>query len=292
MTARSADGMPPAPLVLAIDIGSSSVRATVYDASAEVMPGLSVATPHITPTTPDGGAADDALLLSSVVERTLDAVLALAGDAAPRIVAVGLDTYVGNVLGVNRRRQPTTPVYTYADTRSLEHVARMRRDLDAVQVHQRTGVTLHTAYAPARLLWIRNTDPVAWDESERWSDFATFLYGRWFGREAANSTSVASWGGLLNRNTGDWDADLLEYTGISPEQLPTLADYSDAMQGLAPEYAARWPALRDVPFCLAVGDGAAANVGEGCASPGSTALTVGTTGAVRAGVAIPLAEVP
>ena len=64
------------------------------------------------------------------------------------------------------------------------------------------------------------------------------------------------------------------------------------MSDLAPTYAARWPALANVPFCLAVGDGAAANVGEGCSAPGATALTVGTTGAVRAGVAIPLDNVP
>ncbi len=282
----------PTPYVLAIDIGSSSIRATVYDARANVLPGLSVATPHVTPTTPDGGAADDAQVLADVVERTIDELLNLAGDAASNIVAVGLDTFVGNLLGLSSDGQPTTPVYTYADTRSLEEAAQMRRDLDAVDVHQRTGVTLHTAYAPPRLLWVRRTDQKAWNTTVRWTDFATYLYGRWFGREAACSSSVASWSGLLDRQTGDWDTQLLSYTGISADQLPKVANYGDVMSGLTPGYAAKWPALSDVPFCLAVGDGAAANVGEGCSAPGSTALTVGTTGAVRAGVPIPLAGVP
>jgi len=283
---------PPTPYVLAIDIGSSSVRATVYDAEATPLPGLSVATPHVTPTTPDGGAADDALVLADVVERTVSELLNLAGDAASNIVAVGLDTFVGNLLGLDREGQPTTPVYTYADTRSLDEVAQMRRDLDAVDVHQRTGVTLHTAYAPARLLWVRRNNPEAWNATVRWTDFATYLYGRWYGREAACSSSVASWSGLLNRQTGDWDTQLLNYTGISTDQLPKVANYDDVMSGLAPNFASKWPLLSDVPFCLAVGDGAAANVGEGCSTPGSTALTVGTTGAVRAGVPIPLTEVP
>jgi gluconokinase len=60
-----------------------------------------------------------------------------------------------------------------------------------------------------------------------------------------------------------------------------LADYDQAARGLAPAYAARWPALRDVPFFLAVGDGAAANVGSGCVTPARVALTVGTTAAMR-----------
>ena len=292
MTTLTTNNQPPTPYVLAIDIGSSSVRATVYDARANALPGLSIATPHVTPTTPDGGAADDALVLAEVVERTIDELLNLAGDAASNIVAVGLDTFVGNLLGLDIEGHPTTPVYTYADTRSLEEVPRMRRDLDAVDVHQRTGVTLHTAYAPARLLWVRRTDSKAWNATVRWTDFATYMYGRWFGREAACSSSVASWSGLLNRQTGDWDTQLLNYTGISADQLPKIANYGDVMSELAPGYAAEWPSLRIIPFCLAVGDGAAANVGEGCSAPGSTALTVGTTGAVRAGVPIPLAEVP
>ena len=279
----------PTPYVLAIDIGSSSVRATVYDAAADVVPGLSVATPHVTPTTSDGGAADDPFVLAEVVERTIDDLLALAGAAASEIVAVGLDSFVGNLMGVDDNGQPTTPVYTYADTRSMDDVAQMRRDLDAVDVHQRTGVTLHTAYAPARLLWIRRTSPQAWSKTVAWTDFATFLYTRWFGSAAACSSSVASWSGLLNRHTGSWDDKLLTYTGVSADQLPRLADYGDTMTGPSPEFAKKWPALSDAQFCLAVGDGAAANVGERCSSPGATALTVGTTGAVRAGVPIPLA---
>ena len=292
MTPAIVTKQPHAPYVLAIDVGSSSVRATVYDVGANALPGMSVATPHVTPTSPNGGAADDALVLADVVERTIDKLLSLTGDVKSNIVAVGLDTFVGNLLGLDGEGQPTTPVYTYADTRALEEVAQMRRDLDAVDVHQRTGVTLHTAYAPARLLWVRRTDPKAWNGTVRWTDFATYLYGRWFGREAACSSSVASWSGLLNRRTGDWDPQLLNYTGISADQLPKIANYGDVMSGLASGFASKWPALGDVPFCLAVGDGAAANVGEACSAPGATALTVGTTGAVRAGVSIPLDNVP
>ncbi len=52
-------------------------------------------------------------------------------------------------------------------------------------------------------------------------------------------------------------------------------------RGLSDAYARRWPMLRDVPFALAVGDGAAANVGSGAVHPDTAALTVGTTAALR-----------
>jgi gluconokinase len=67
--------------------------------------------------------------------------------------------------------------------------------------------------------------------------------------------------------------------------LPELGDLHDSISGLAPAYAERWPALRDVPWFPAIGDGAAANIGSGCASEDKFALTIGTSSAIRVVVA-------
>jgi gluconokinase len=65
----------------------------------------------------------------------------------------------------------------------------------------------------------------------------------------------------------------------------------DALQGLPPAWAARWPALADVPWFPAIGDGACSNVGSGCTSPERIALMVGTSGAMRVVVDAPDAPV-
>jgi gluconokinase len=135
---------------------------------------------------------------------------------------------------------------------------------------------------PARVRWLQSTDPEASRRVRRWLPVGSLLYGRWFGREAVPvSYSVAAWSGLLDRRTLQWDEELRRHLRLDPGALPPLADYDHSVRGLAPKYAKRWPALRDVPFFLAVGDGAAANVGSGCVSPDRIALTVGTTGAMR-----------
>jgi gluconokinase len=92
---------------------------------------------------------------------------------------------------------------------------------------------------------------------------------------------VASWTGLLNRAKLDWDREWLDTLDLSVSLFPRLSDYDDMRRGLTPEYAARWKALRDVPFCLAVADGAAANVGSGGVDRQHMVLTVGTTAALR-----------
>jgi gluconokinase len=126
----------------------------------------------------------------------------------------------------------------------------------------------------------------------RWLDFGNYLYETWFGRKVPCSYSIASWNGLLNREKLAWDEDWLRLLDMPRAALPDLADYDTLQAGLADAYAERWPALREVPFCLAIGDGAGANVGSGAVDASRIALTVGTTAAMRKVSAEALPGVP
>ncbi len=68
---------------------------------------------------------------------------------------------------------------------------------------------------------------------------------------------------------------------VRPEQLPPLGDLHESVQGLTPRYASAWPALRNVPWFPATGDGAAACVGSGYASLENWSVTIGTSSAIR-----------
>jgi gluconokinase len=70
--------------------------------------------------------------------------------------------------------------------------------------------------------------------------------------------------------------------GVLPVKEAQLSPVSDdPLQGLGEEWARRWPALRDVPWFPAAGDGACSNVGCGCTRSDRLALMVGTSGAMR-----------
>ncbi|MBI4306617.1 MAG: gluconokinase [Chloroflexi bacterium] len=271
------------PFVLSIDIGSSSIRARLYDCRAR---GVSQAESTIArpmPVTPDGGSEDDPEALLRDVEAVVDGTLSRSGDFASDIGAVALSTYVGNVLGVDRSNRPVTPIYTYADGRSAPDVLALRGELGSEAHHQRTGAPLHTAYQAPRLRWLKRRRPAAFQAAWQWVDFGTFMYRRWLDRpDIPQSFSVASWSGMLDRRVLRWDEETLTALGVSESSLPDLADYSAAQRGLAPAYRRRWPQLAHVLFFLAVGDGAAANVGVGCVGRDRCALTAGTTGAIRA----------
>jgi gluconokinase len=286
--------VPVSPLILTIDIGSSSTRAIVYDAQVQVVDDLVEQRPAQMITTPDGGAVFDADQLVDGLVEVVDGVLAKAGKLGTEIGAVALDTLVGNVLGVSAADKPVTPVFTYADTRNAPDAQRLRQELGedgAASAHQRTGCLIHTSYLPARFRWLARAEPAWFGAAARWVSIGEYLYHRLFG-EWRVSYSVASWSGLLNRHLLHWDAAWLERLPISAEQLAPLGDLDQPLAGLRRPWAARWPALAEAPWLLPVGDGAAANIGSGCAGPARIALTLGTTGAMRVVVAPTLPKVP
>lgn len=273
--------------ILVLDLGSSSARALLFDDQANLL--AQASQPHRFDSTPPGASTMDAAELQARVEACIDEIL--QHPLAVGIRAVAVDTFVGNMLGVDAQGRAVTPIYTYADTRSADDVEVLKQQVDLEQSHQRTGCLLHTAYQPARLRWLRRTEPERFASAAQWLDVGTYLYRQWFGA-APCSYSVASWSGMLNRETLDWDEQWLTQLDLPKPAFPALADYDQTCSGLLPAYAARWAVLRSAPFFLAVGDGAAANVGSGCVGRGQIALSLGTTAALRVCSSAKLPPVP
>ncbi len=270
------------PHILAVDMGSSAVKAGLYDGEANALPHTLVSVAHEQRTAADGTHEEDAKEVQRATEEAIDRALDLAGDDADEIAAVGFDAMASTILGVDERGSAVTPVYTYADTRTASDVQELQRSIDVADAYQRTGVMQHTSYVPGRVMWLRRTAPERFGRIAKWVDISTFMFSHWFGStNVPASYSVSAWSGLLNRHELSWDERLLDAVGLEATNLPRLAPYSDGQSGLCPVYSVRWPQLADVPFYLAVGDGAAVNVGSGCTDRRNIALTVGTTAAMR-----------
>ena len=284
----------PTPLILTIDIGTSSTRAILFDAEAHVVEGMVEQRQSQMTTTPDGGAVFDAQAVMESMVAVVDALLGRAGGLAVQIGAVAVDTLVGNLVGVDEQGAAVTPVFTYADTRNAAATQALRDELGkdgAEAAHQRTGCLLHTSYVPSRLRWLAEEQPQWFKAAARWVSVGETIYHQLFGKWSV-SYSVASWTGMLNRTALTWDAEWLSRLPVDVDQLSPLGDLSSPMQGLRSEWAQRWPALANVPWLLPIGDGAAANIGSGCDAPDRIALTMGTTGAMRVVVGPELKEVP
>ena len=272
-----------------MDIGTSAVRAFLYDADGAGVSGVRLR--YEWTTTHDGGAEIDVERVVALVVEAMEVAMAGAGPLATRVVAVGLTGMWHSLVAVGADDAPVTPLYSWSDTRAGAAASSLRRTLDERAFHARTGTVFHPSYLPARIVWLRDTAPRAAAAVHRWMTIGDYLALRLFGTPAI-SVSLASGTGLFDQHLLTWDAPLLHALEVGPGELPSLTDIDTPLRGLRPEFAARLSALRDVPFVPVVGDGAAANVGSGCMRPEALALSIGTSAALRvlaraADVAIP-----
>jgi gluconokinase len=270
---------PEAPYVLALDIGTSSMRVGMYDRLGGHVRGVEATHEHAPVTTPDGGVEMDAEALVETACGLLAAVLEQAGSRAGEIAGVGVSTFWHSILGVDDGGRPTTPILMWADTRSVREVEALRRKLDESETHARTGCPFHTSYVPPKLLWLHRERRDAFARTRRWLSPGEYLFLRLFG-EAGCSISMASGTGMLDQRAMCWDQELLAALPIERDQLSPLAPL-EPVRGMRPEFARRIPALAEVAWLPAVGDGACSNLGSGCVGPDRAAVMVGTSGAMR-----------
>jgi gluconokinase len=264
--------------VVALDVGSSSVRAFLFDVQMKAVPGAEVRHRLEPLIRSDGTAELDPEALVRLVARCLSDLLRRAGpERSRRIACVGVSTFWHGLVAADDSARPLTPLYLWADSRSRKVIAQIEARLDAEQIRQRTGCPIHPSYWPAKLAWLRRERPDLWKRPVKWLSFGDLLYWRWFGR-LGTSLSMASGTGLLRLADCRWDDELMTYLGVRGDSLPPIAQME---QGLVAEYRRRLPELAEVPWVHAVGDGALANLGSGCLSPVQRALTVGTSGALR-----------
>jgi gluconokinase len=280
-----------APLILAIDIGTSAVRMLLFDRLGRATANACWRKSYAIRTSREGASEVDADALLQVVWEGIDAVLVEAGPLAEEIAGVAACTFVGNIMGIDHKARPLTPIFTYADTRAEKQVRRLQIEFEEGAVHVRTGCHFHSSYLPARFLWLMETRPELTRKVARWVSLGEYMALKLFG-EARVSYSAASWTGLLDRSRLVWDAQLLAALPVDVSQLSPLTDISAPQRGLRPEFATRWPGFRDLPWFPAVGDGAAANIGTGCVSSSRVALTMGSTTAVRTVTHGPVEDLP
>ena len=271
-------------LILTVDIGSSSVRALLFDDRGQALESSGSRRSHRFTPAAGGGVEADADHLFDLVVACIDETLARdaerASDGERRIDGVAFCTFWHGTMGVSADGRAITPVLTWADTRAAEQAAALGNRPDSEAVRQRTGCPHHPSYFPSKLLWMRENQADLFKQVDWWCSIGEYCFHRFFG-ERFCSFSMASGTGLFDRHSLRWDPSILEDLSLAVSRLSPLGDLESPLRGLREPFAARWPALRDVPWYPALGDGACSNIGCGCTGPERTAVMIGTTGAMR-----------
>lgn len=266
--------------ILALDIGTSSVRAALYDFQGDVLPATLVKNERQLTATDDGGAEIDASEAFKQIEKAIDDVLEKSKNIKGEIEYVAASSFWHSLVGIDEQGKPTTKVFGWADTRSRKYVSVLRGKFDENSIHNRTGARFHSSFWTAKLLWLKKEFQDVFQKTDKWLSFSDYAALKLFG-EIQTSVSMASATGIFDIRRNNWDEDLLKFLKIKRENLPAVLTKDSQTFRLNKKYAGRWERLKNAEWFPAIGDGAANNIGAGCLRKSKAALMIGTSGAVR-----------
>ena len=261
--------------VLAIDQGTTSTRAILFEGSGKPCAVAQKELPQIFPK--QGWVEHD---LEEIWSATVDCcrqVLAERGADAAEVAAIGITNQRETTALWDRRTgTPLHNAIVWQDRRTADHCELLRSAGALPLIQEKTGLLLDPYFSGTKLAWLLEQVPGARTAAERgdvaFGTIDCFLLWRLTGgRSHATDASNASRTLLFNLATQEWDPELLKLLGIPASVLPDVrdnaADYgtTDADLFGAP-----------IPITGMVGDQQGATFGQACFEPGMMKSTYGT----------------
>ncbi len=257
-------------LIVALDQGSSSSRAVLFDLRGRVV--ARARRPVKTYRPKPGWAEHDAAELAGTLEASLDAVLAGLGPK-DRVLAAGLAVQRSTVVFCDRATlKPAAPAPSWMDGRAVDFVDGLRDRRD--EVHRLSGLYAAPYYSAPKIRWFLERDAKvrALADAGRLlcAPVSTFIAARLTRGEVVSADPTCAQRTLLmNLDTLAWDPGLLSLLGLSADLLPSIRP-SSGDWGVIERKGRRFPLL------AAVGDQQAAAVGLGASSAGEAVVNYGT----------------
>jgi glycerol kinase len=259
--------------ILAIDQGTTSTRAIVFDASLNPLATVQREFPQIYPAS--GWVEHDPEEIWSSVVATSQAALKQAGLAAKDIAAIGITNQRETVLIWDRATgKPIYNAIVWQDRRTDDICTVLREAGHEATISARTGLLLDPYFSATKIAWLLDHVDGAREMAEAgrlaFGTVDTFLIWRLTGgRVHATDATNAARTLLFDIHKGQWDADLAALFRLPMSLLPDVRDCTGDF-GTTGVFGGSI-AIRGV-----AGDQQAATVGQGCFKPGMMKSTYGT----------------
>ena len=267
--------MPDLRTILAIDQGTTSSRAILFDETGMILAQQSAEFPQIFPD--DGWVEHDPESIWQATINVTRAMVEVARSRGSLPVAIGITNQRETAVIWDRATgKAIHNAIVWQDRRTADICALMKNAGHEEMVTAKTGLLLDPYFTSTKLAWILNRVDGARDRAVAgelcFGTVDSFLIWRLTGgRMHVTDATNASRTNLYNIHENEWDDDLLDLFGVPRKGLPTVMDCA-AEFGICDEtlFGAALP-IRGV-----AGDQQAAAIGQGCFTPGALKSTYGT----------------
>ena len=261
--------------VLAIDQGTTSTRALVFDQNKKIIASAQKEFPQHYPQS--GWVEHDPEDIWTSVLETCQTALKKAKVKAADVVALGITNQRETTLIWNRATG--APIYNaivWQDRRTAEICAQLREDDYEKTFRRKTGLLLDPYFSGTKAAWILDHVPGARKRAENgelaFGTVDTFLLWRLTGGKShATDATNASRTLMFDIHRGEWSKKLCKILNVPRELLPDVKDCASEFGATLPEFFGA-----SIPVRGIAGDQHAAMIGQACFKPGMMKSTYGT----------------
>lgn len=258
--------------LLAIDVGTSSTRAIVYDLQFNI---LAQAQLPINLCCPQIDWVE--LCPEELWNKTLQVLQEAVKTAPGRILACGVTNQRETTLLWDKKTgKCLANAIVWQDRRTQVFCQKLKKY--AQYIHKKTGLLPDAYFSASKINWLFQNIPEAAAMAQQnrlaFGTVDTFIIWRLTqGKSHVTDITNASRTLLFNIHTQQWDYDLLELFGIPENILPEVKDCDGSFGEIHSDYL---PGC--VPICGVAGDQQAALIGQACFKTGMAKTTLGTGG--------------
>ena len=261
--------------ILAIDQGTTSSRAILYDAQMKI---IATAQEEFAQHFPDSGWVEhDPEDLWATTLRSCRVAMQQAGLEASQIAAIGITNQRETTIVWDKATgQPVHRAIVWQDRRTADYCATLRADGHDKMISARTGLLADPYFSGTKLRWILQNVEGARARAERgellFGTVDCYLIWKLTGGAAhVTDATNAARTLLYDIHKGRWSRTICELLGIPMSMLPQVRDCADDFGMTRPDLLGR-----SIPISGVAGDQQAATVGQACFTPGMMKSTYGT----------------
>ncbi len=263
--------------VLGIDLGTSAVKAALYDENCRKVCDAGKEYPLSCPQ--NGWAEQNAEDWYRAAAACIRQAIAQSGVRPQDIVSVGLSGQMNGIVLLDKNGAPLRPAILWCDQRGAQECEEINARVGTQNIFDITCNPALTGFSLAKLLWVRNHQPSLYDTCRHIMLPKDYIRLRLTG-EYATDVSDASGMQLLDTGKRCWSKQVVSSLGIDASLLPTVYE-SPEISGRVHETAAQETGLpAGIPVAAGAGDNAASAIGTGVVTDCRSFLTLGTSGVI------------
>ena len=191
------------------------------------------------------------------------------------IVAFAFDSSAETMVFMDENMEPLDNFYVWMDNRAEEEAVEINEHFSADEIGRHTGqCPIEPVFPATEVLWFKKNKPEKFERVSMMFMTDDYLLWRMCGKKVSHGSSWCT-SYMWDINTRDWWPEMLDYLGVTADQLPEILETGTPIGHLLPEMADELGLSRDMLLVMGAQDQSAGAIGVGNVRPGTFSESTG-----------------